>query len=240
MLTASAEVRRPLVYATLIALLAIVPVLVIGGRPGAFFGPLVTAYVVAVLAATGRRPHGDAGADLVADRRGGSRPAAAPHGRGPLDRAHAASLAQPRGRPRPSLVAVAVVAALVGIAALPFLDVSLRTRRSRTTTCWSSSSGEPGTSNERMTATATELRGGCSTCRVWTVSARTSDGPSPATGHEREHRRRLGAASTADADYDDDRGGDRAAVGGVTGRRARRRRPTPTQRIRDIGALDQR
>src|SRR3712207_2405672 len=49
-LEASAEVRSPLTYATLIALLAIVPVIVMEGRPGAFFEPLALSYVLAVLA----------------------------------------------------------------------------------------------------------------------------------------------------------------------------------------------
>ena len=49
-LAAYTEVRSPLVYATLIALLAIVPVVVMGGRPGAFFEPLALSYVLAVLA----------------------------------------------------------------------------------------------------------------------------------------------------------------------------------------------
>ncbi len=48
---ASAEVRRPLTYASLLALLAIVPAAVMGGRPGDFFAPLVLAYALAVLAA---------------------------------------------------------------------------------------------------------------------------------------------------------------------------------------------
>ena len=43
--------RSPLVYATLIALLAIVPVAVMEGRPGAFFEPLALAYALAVVAA---------------------------------------------------------------------------------------------------------------------------------------------------------------------------------------------
>ena len=43
--------RSPLTYATLIALLAIVPVAVMEGRPGAFFEPLVLAYALAVVAA---------------------------------------------------------------------------------------------------------------------------------------------------------------------------------------------
>ncbi|HEV2773503.1 MAG TPA: efflux RND transporter permease subunit [Thermoleophilaceae bacterium] len=49
-LEASAEVRSPLAYATLIVLIAVVPVLVMGGRPGAFFEPLGVGYVLAVLA----------------------------------------------------------------------------------------------------------------------------------------------------------------------------------------------
>jgi Cu/Ag efflux pump CusA len=48
---ASAHARRPLMFATLIALLAIVPVVVMQGRPGDFFGPLAAAYALAVLAA---------------------------------------------------------------------------------------------------------------------------------------------------------------------------------------------
>ena len=48
---ASHEVRSPLAYATLIALLAIVPVAVMEGRPGAFFEPLALAYALAVVAA---------------------------------------------------------------------------------------------------------------------------------------------------------------------------------------------
>jgi Cu/Ag efflux pump CusA len=48
---AFAEARRPLTYATLIILLAVVPVAVLGGRPGAFMAPLVLAYVLAVAAA---------------------------------------------------------------------------------------------------------------------------------------------------------------------------------------------
>ena len=47
----SAAIRVPLIYATAIALLAIVPLAVLDGRPGAFFRPLVLAYAVATVAA---------------------------------------------------------------------------------------------------------------------------------------------------------------------------------------------
>jgi Cu/Ag efflux pump CusA len=48
---ASHEVRSPMAYATAIALLAIVPVAIMEGRPGAFFGSLVLAYALAAAAA---------------------------------------------------------------------------------------------------------------------------------------------------------------------------------------------
>ena len=48
---ALATVRRPLIYAGIIALLAILPMAVLEGRPGAFFNPMVVAYATAVLAA---------------------------------------------------------------------------------------------------------------------------------------------------------------------------------------------
>jgi Cu/Ag efflux pump CusA len=44
--------RGPLTYGTLIALLAVLPVVVMQGRPGAFFEPLALAYVAAILAST--------------------------------------------------------------------------------------------------------------------------------------------------------------------------------------------
>jgi Cu/Ag efflux pump CusA len=47
---ATLEMRGPLTYAGLIALLAIVPVIVMEGRPGAFFEPLALGYLLAILA----------------------------------------------------------------------------------------------------------------------------------------------------------------------------------------------
>ncbi len=49
-LEASIEVRRAIVYATLINIAAIVPVFFLDGLSGAFFRPLVTAYALALLA----------------------------------------------------------------------------------------------------------------------------------------------------------------------------------------------
>jgi Cu/Ag efflux pump CusA len=50
-LKATHEVRSPLAYATLIALVAILPVAVMEGRPGAFLEPLALSYAAAVVAA---------------------------------------------------------------------------------------------------------------------------------------------------------------------------------------------
>jgi CzcA family heavy metal efflux pump len=49
-LSASLEVRSPIVYATLIIVAAAIPVLLLQGLTGAFFQPLMTAYVLAIVA----------------------------------------------------------------------------------------------------------------------------------------------------------------------------------------------
>jgi Cu/Ag efflux pump CusA len=46
---AADDVHGPLAFATIIVLLAITPLLAVGGRPGAFFAPAVWAYVLAVV-----------------------------------------------------------------------------------------------------------------------------------------------------------------------------------------------
>ena len=51
-LDATREIRSPLGYGALIALLVIVPLAIMEGRPGAFLAPLAAAYAVAVVAAT--------------------------------------------------------------------------------------------------------------------------------------------------------------------------------------------
>ena len=49
-LAASLEVRVAIFYATLINIIAVIPVMLVGGLTGAFFGPLALAYALAVLA----------------------------------------------------------------------------------------------------------------------------------------------------------------------------------------------
>ena len=50
MLAASLEVRVAILYATLINIVAVLPVMFVGGLTGAFFEPLALAYGLAVLA----------------------------------------------------------------------------------------------------------------------------------------------------------------------------------------------
>ena len=50
MLAASLEVRVAIFYATLINIIAVIPVMLVGGLTGAFFEPLALAYSLAVLA----------------------------------------------------------------------------------------------------------------------------------------------------------------------------------------------
>ena len=152
-LDASTEARRPLMYATVIGLLVLVPVLVMGGVPGDFFGPLVTAYAVAVLVATvvaltvtpaltslltsGWKPSTGVGRwAQTTDRITGV----------------AGRLA---ARPL-RVVAAAGAAVVVMVVALPFLNVSL-VPSFQDRSVQIELEGEPGASRERMTALSTEL-----------------------------------------------------------------------------------
>jgi CzcA family heavy metal efflux pump len=159
-LEATRETRSPLMYATLIALLAIVPVAVMEGRPGAFFQPLVVTYVLAVAAATLVALTLAPALSFLLFSRGSPRGHESPLVRW-LGGRYAGALSRVVRRPRAMLVA-AVAAVLLALAALPLLGTSLipsfedRDVLVRL-------DGEPGTSNPRMTAIATtlgrELRG---------------------------------------------------------------------------------
>ena len=151
---ASQEIRSPLMYATLIALLAIVPVVVMEGRAGAFFDPLLLAYVLAVAAATMVAfTVTPALSVLIFSRR------SAEGRESPLVRAlrpsYDGALARVVRRPRPMLIAAgaAVVVALTVLVILPtspipsFKDRNLLVRLD----------AEPGTSNPRTTRIAAQL-----------------------------------------------------------------------------------
>ena len=122
-LDALAEVRRPTSYAAFIALLAIVPVVVMEGRPGAFFEPLALSYVLAVLASMVVALTVAPALSLLVFSRG-----SLVHRESPilqlLNPIYDGALSRLVRAPRAMLIAAAVCVA-VGLAALPLLNTSL-------------------------------------------------------------------------------------------------------------------
>ncbi|HEX2103682.1 MAG TPA: efflux RND transporter permease subunit, partial [Solirubrobacteraceae bacterium] len=152
---ASHEMRSPLAYATFIALLAIVPVAVMEGRPGAFFEPLALSYALAVLAAmvvaTTVTP---ALCALLLARRGASAGGISPVVRGIRAR-YAGALASVVQRPRRVLLGIGGCL-VAGIAMLPLLNSSpIPSFKDRDVLVHLD--GEPGASNTRMTQIARGL-----------------------------------------------------------------------------------
>lgn len=151
---ASLEMRSPLMYATLIALLAIVPVVVMEGRAGAFFEPLALAYALGVLAATVVALTVTPALSLLLFSRATAARRESPLV-GALRPRYEGALARVLGKPRAVLIATgaAVVVSVVVLAILPtspipsFKDRNLLVRLE----------AEPGTSNPRMTQIAARL-----------------------------------------------------------------------------------
>jgi Cu/Ag efflux pump CusA len=163
-LDASREMRGPLGYATLIALLAIAPVVAMEGRPGAFLEPLALSYAVAVAAATVVAMTVTPALSLLLFSSG---PPA--HREAPLltrlRPRYGAALSRLTDRSRPRVLAMAAgacaVAALAVLAALPLMGTSLiPTFEDRNVLV--RLDAEPGTSHPRMTritaAVSRELR----------------------------------------------------------------------------------
>jgi Cu/Ag efflux pump CusA len=151
---ATHEIRRPLTYATMISLLAVLPLAAMAGRPGAFFEPLVLAYALAVVAAMVVAMTVTPALSLLLFSRG-----AGLHRESPLlvrlrplyDRA----LSGVVGRPRAVLIA-AVAAVAVGVAVTPFLSTSL-IPSFKDRDLLVRLNADPATSNPRMTQIATQL-----------------------------------------------------------------------------------
>src|ERR687890_1237135 len=122
-LEALAEVRRPTTYAAFIALLAIVPVVVMEGRPGAFFEPLALSYVLAVLASMVVALTVAPALSLLVFSRGSVVRRESPILR-LLNPRYDGVLGRFARAPRAMLIA-AVVCVAVGLAALPLLSTSL-------------------------------------------------------------------------------------------------------------------
>jgi CzcA family heavy metal efflux pump len=153
-LDATHEMRGPLAYGSLIALLAIAPVAVMEGRPGAFFEPLAIAYALAVvtamLVALTLAPA--LSLMLFSNRPTRGRDSAVMRAVTPR---YGAALHDFLAGPRTAVIAVGV-AAVVLLAALPFLDAAvLPSFKDRDVLV--RLDAPPGTSNPRMTRIATDL-----------------------------------------------------------------------------------
>jgi Cu/Ag efflux pump CusA len=125
-LEAVLELRGAIVFATLINALTVLPIVFIGGLPGAFFQPLVLSYGLAVLATMVVAVTVTPALGLIlltgvpVERRGS--PLAES-----LQRSYRATMARIVHRPRAGLVGLAalVVVAVLGAATVPLLQLSL-------------------------------------------------------------------------------------------------------------------
>jgi CzcA family heavy metal efflux pump len=234
-LEASQEMRSPLTYATLIALLAVLPVAVMEGRPGAFFQPLVLGYVLAVAAAMLVALTLTPALSLLLFSRGST-------GRGepPLLRRLAAPYAAGLSRfirtPRTALIA-AVSAVIIGIAVLPFLGTSLiPSFKDRDVLV--RVDGPPGTSNPRMTALTTavsrRLRSIPGVDNVGAHVGRAVTGDQVVDVNSSE----LWVSIDSDADYDATVASIKDVVRGAPGV-DRDVATYSTQKIRDVGAVNE-
>jgi Cu/Ag efflux pump CusA len=161
-LEAALEMRSPILFATLIILLAVLPVFFLQGLAGAFFQPLAVSYVLAVLASL-------LVALLVTPALSLTLLAGAPlkRGRSPLvrglQRAYNGFLGRTMGASRAATLAliVAAVIAVVGLVALPFLNLSLLPSFKQTDLLieWEAVPGTSHTAMNRVMAQASqELR----------------------------------------------------------------------------------
>ena len=232
-LGASQEMRSPLTYATLIALLAIVPVAVMEGRPGAFFEPLALSYALAIAASMLVALTLTPALSLMLFSRGGAGSGQSPVATAVAPR-YAAALTRFMRRPRTALIA-AGAALLVGLAVLPLLGTSL-IPTFKDTNVLVRLDGAPGTSNPRMTQIATdlgrELRSIPGVDNVGAHVGRAVTGDQIVDVNSSE----LWVSIDPDADYD-------ATVASIE-RAARRVRGVDrdvvtysAQKIRDVGAL---
>ncbi len=149
-LDATREIRSPLGYAALIALLVIVPIAIMEGRPGAFLAPLAAAYAVAVVTATVMA--------LTLTPALASLLKPAEHGSALVERLsglYSAVLARVFAVPGAVLASVAVLGLLV-VVVLPVMGLSLLpTLKDRSVLV--RLDAPAGTSNPRMTTIAQDL-----------------------------------------------------------------------------------
>jgi CzcA family heavy metal efflux pump len=122
-LHASLEVRGAILYATLINVVAVMPVLFVGGLTGSFFQPLALSYALAVLVSMVVAMTVTPALSLILMSRGGLRRREAPLVRG-LKWGYGATLRRVMRRPRVAFLTVAAFL-LVGLAVLPRMGEEL-------------------------------------------------------------------------------------------------------------------
>lgn len=122
-LNASLEVRGAILYATLINVVAVVPVVVVGGLTGSFFRPLALSYALAVLVSMAVALTVTPALSLILMSRGPLKRAEAPLVRG-LKRGYRAALSRVIHRPAAAYLTVAGVLVL-GLAVVPRLGQEL-------------------------------------------------------------------------------------------------------------------
>jgi len=153
-LAAYTEARSPIMYATLIALLAIVPVVVMGGRPGAFFEPLALSYVLAVLASLVVALTVTPALSLLLFSWGSPGRRESPILRRLRPR-YDGALSRFIGAPRAALIVCGVLV-LAGLAALPLLHATV-IPSFKDPDVLVHLQGPPGTSESKMSATTAQL-----------------------------------------------------------------------------------
>ena len=153
------ETRSAAIYATLILILAVVPVFVMGGVGGAFFTPLATAYVLAVLASMLVALTVTPALGLALSRGMSGTLAESALAARARDRYEAALKRIAQGPTK--MVAVAAVVVLAGVAVLPMLGQALLpTFKERDLLVnWSTAPGTSHTETHRITTrVSNELR----------------------------------------------------------------------------------
>ncbi|HEX6710214.1 MAG TPA: efflux RND transporter permease subunit [Rubrobacter sp.] len=153
-LEAFTEVRGPITYAAFIALLAIVPVVVMEGRPGAFFDPLALSYVLAVLASMVVALTVAPALSLLLFSRGSPGRRQSPILR-LLSPRYDAALSRFVRAPRAALIA-AGVCMVVGLATLPLLGTAL-VPSFKDRDVLVRLEGPPATSEPKMSSTTEQL-----------------------------------------------------------------------------------
>jgi CzcA family heavy metal efflux pump len=233
-LEASAEVRSPITYASFIALLAIVPVVVMEGRPGAFFEPLALSYVLALLASMAVALTVAPALSLLLFSRGSLARRESPILRR-LSPRYDRALSRVVRAPRAVLIAVGVCV-VVGLAALPLLDTSL-VPSFRDRDVLVRLQAPPGTSESQMSGTAAQLSRDLGTISgVENVGAHIGRA---VTGDQivDVNSSDLWVRIDSDADYDATVASIEDAVGGIDEAVDREVVTYSKQEIRDVGAL---